>query len=111
MPVQLRTTMINPSLLGQADHKNIAATVAPVWQEWGQWSQCLPSCGQGSKVRTRTCSVPAVEGVAQCPGNPTQDKYCSSDYCSGELRTTTFKGLKSMNEYSFGPNGECNDQK
>ena len=61
---------------------NIAASE---WQEWGTWSQCTASCGQGLKIRARACSEPAIGDNIQCPGNPTEVTDCSSAECPGEI--------------------------
>ena len=63
--------------------QNIAVTVAE-WQEWGGWSQCTASCGQGLKIRARACSEPEFGGEDQCPGNATEVEGCSSAECPGE---------------------------
>ena len=59
--------------------------IAAQWQEWGQWSQCTASCGQGLKIRARACSQPASGGNEQCPGDSTEVEDCSSAECPGEL--------------------------
>ena len=62
--------------------QNIAATVAQ-WQEWGGWSQCTASCGQGSRFRARACSEPEVGGDVLCLGNVTEIEECKTSECSG----------------------------
>ena len=69
-------------IIGHPD--NIAATVSE-WQEWGHWSPCTASCGQGFKIRARACSEPAFGGDDQCPGNSTEVEDCISVECLGEL--------------------------
>ena len=55
------------------------------WQEWGEWSHCTASCGQGLKIRARACSEPEFGGNYECPGNGTEVEGCSSDECPGVL--------------------------
>ena len=52
------------------------AAVAAKWQEWGQWSECSVSCGQGSKLRVRTCSGALFGGDENCPGHSTEAGVC-----------------------------------
>ena len=61
---------------------NIAASE---WQEWGTWSQCTASCGQGLKVRGRGClqSEPAFGHNVLCPGNATEVQDCKTAECPG----------------------------
>jgi len=60
------------------------------WQEWGEWSQCTASCGQGLKIRARACSQPASGGNEQCSGDSTEVENCSSAECPVmTTRTTT----------------------
>ena len=43
------------------------------WGLWGSWSECFPSCGNGTQTRTRLCNNPIPEnGGAPCIGNSTQ---------------------------------------
>ena len=43
------------------------------WGLWGTWSECLPSCGNGTQTRTRLCNNPIPKnGGAPCIGNSTQ---------------------------------------
>ena len=62
---------------------NCVAAIDAEWQEWGHWSQCTASCGQGSKVRARACSEPAFGGNEQCPGNYTEAENCETSKCPG----------------------------
>ena len=55
---------------------NYIAAVASKWQEWGQWSECSVSCGQGSKLRARTCSGALFGGNQNCPGHSTESGVC-----------------------------------
>ena len=54
----------------------ILSAVAGVWQEWGQWSECDPSCSCGKKMRARACTTPTA---AACSGEPTETAPCSSE--------------------------------
>ena len=63
---------------------NVAA-IAAEWQDWGHWSQCTASCGQGLKIRARGCSEPEFGGDLLCSGNGTEVEGCNSAECPGEL--------------------------
>ena len=52
-----------------------------MWESWGQWSHCSTSCGNGSRVRGRSCNVPW--GNDHCPGNSTEIGDCVSTECPG----------------------------
>ena len=65
-----------------------SVTPVPVdgeWQEWGQWSDCDPSCSCGKKIRARACTAPLFGGN-DCIGDPTETAPCSGTdlgrYCS-----------------------------
>ena len=57
----------------------------PGWLAWGNWSQCTASCGQGSKVRARTCSHQPINGSEQCDGNAFEFENCTMAECPGEI--------------------------
>ena len=62
---------------------NDIAAIAAEWQDWGHWSQCTASCGQGLKIRARSCSEPAFGGENQCLGNSTEVDHCKTSDCPG----------------------------
>ena len=51
--------------------------VAGDWAEWGQWSECDPSCSCGKKIRARACAN--APSAASCNGDPTETAPCSSE--------------------------------
>ena len=55
------------------------------WAEWGSWTDCTASCGEGSKSRTRTCTAPTPSGSgADCVGNSTSTEACEEAACPGK---------------------------
>ena len=54
---------------------------ASEWQQWGDWSQCTASCGEGIRQRARACS--GLDG--QCQGDFTKDEVCKIEECPGTL--------------------------
>ena len=61
--------------------------VAQAWQEWGDWSTCTSSCGNGLKIRARACHQP---GLHDCEGSSTEVTDCGSAQCPGEIDCCTF---------------------
>ena len=54
-------------------------SVEPEWQQWGSWSQCTSSCGEGVRIRARACSG----SDQQCLGDSTEAKACNIAECPG----------------------------
>ncbi|XP_052812651.1 cell surface hyaluronidase-like [Mya arenaria] len=79
------------------------------WSNWGVWSQCSLSCGEGTQYRQRQCSSPLPDGEgAHCAGLISQVRSCIVKHCpiNGEFtewtRWSKCKALKT-NEA-----GDCN---
>ena len=47
-----------------------------VWSEWGEWSECDPTCSCGKKFRFRNCNN--APSTAACDGDPSETAACSS---------------------------------
>ncbi len=55
------------------------------WSDWGSWSDCSVSCGEGVKTRWRSCNNPApLNGGKQCIGDRVQHIPCRLPSCTGE---------------------------
>ncbi|XP_025102599.1 A disintegrin and metalloproteinase with thrombospondin motifs adt-2-like isoform X5 [Pomacea canaliculata] len=50
------------------------------WNDWGSWSSCSVSCGQGTRTRSRTCSGPNACG-RPCEGDSSSEEYCNLSAC------------------------------
>ena len=48
----------------------------PTWTQWSAFGGCSRSCGGGSRVRTRVCSV-----SGQCSGSSSQSVVCNTASC------------------------------
>lgn len=74
--------------------------------EWGQWSgysTCTKSCGGGSQMRSRQCSV--RNGGKECEGDQTTTRACNEQLCPGmyilQIRcTATSKVCFSVLDYN-----------
>ncbi|CAD5112941.1 DgyrCDS2148 [Dimorphilus gyrociliatus] len=52
------------------------------WSEWSSWSDCDPSCGDGLRTRTRSCTnPPPMNGGEDCPGNSVDIDLCFNPPC------------------------------
>ncbi|XP_064408157.1 adhesion G protein-coupled receptor B2 [Latimeria chalumnae] len=60
---------------------NIAVCpVEGLWLEWGPWSRCTVTCSNGTRQRTRRCSVTA-HGWAECKGPHAEARECANPEC------------------------------
>jgi len=48
----------------------------PVWNEWGAWSTCTRTCGEGLTKRRRYCMY-----GNSCPGEKEEKKACNTNKC------------------------------
>ena len=62
--------------------EDIFAVDPTQWQDWGEWSECTATCGEGLNIRARACFDPESEGNYNCPGSPTQVKKCEEAECT-----------------------------
>ena len=62
--------------------EDIFAVDPTQWQDWGEWSECTATCGEGLNIRARACFDPESEGNRHCPGSPTQVKKCEEAECT-----------------------------
>ena len=55
------------------------------WNEWGEWSSCPVTCGDGVVTRVRLCDNPAPHGSGNyCEGSDTSNNTCTvSTPCPG----------------------------
>ncbi|XP_060583932.1 A disintegrin and metalloproteinase with thrombospondin motifs adt-1-like, partial [Ruditapes philippinarum] len=57
-------------------------SVDGVWGDWGQWSDCGVTCGQGERLRTRECIFPDPANMgADCSGAPNETEICNIQAC------------------------------
>ena len=49
-----------------------------MWEKWGEFGECIPSCGPGYKERTRKCTGRKGNGMG-CQGDDTEKVSCIKD--------------------------------
>lgn len=58
------------------------------WSFWDDWTDCSKTCGNGTQIKTRTCTAPFPEnGGKTCPGNSKKSKSCAEWPCPDCSRT------------------------
>ena len=76
---------------------NLFITVDGAYTPWSDWSLCSNSCGNGTKVRYRTCSNPAPANNGQdCIGGPIQTENCVGTSCPGTFSCHFAKPLAAV---------------
>ena len=65
---------------------DIFVVVHAHWQEWGQWSQCTATCGNGTQVRARACGEAEYGGNEVCHGDSTETQDCTVADCPSEFQ-------------------------
>ncbi|XP_025103082.1 scavenger receptor cysteine-rich type 1 protein M130-like [Pomacea canaliculata] len=77
--VQCQIGLLYPSSCGHEQDVGIICNIT--WEDWGTWSACSATCGDGTMSRQRTCSV--TQGA--CPGEATQTDTCNVTACCGNV--------------------------
>ena len=63
-----------------------AGPVDGEWGDWSSWSECSTTCGNETRVRTRSCDKPAPVGEGKdCPETDakSETKDCGLELCPG----------------------------
>ena len=53
------------------------------WSEYGEWSECSVTCGNGKHISTRKVIQQALNGGLECEGEDTKTKPCKLKKCKG----------------------------
>nr|XP_022331025.1 coadhesin-like [Crassostrea virginica] len=62
--------------------KDMDCPVNGEWSPWSTFTQCSLTCGDGNKIRSRTCTNPSpAHGGHTCHGDSTQTIACRTIYC------------------------------
>ena len=74
------------------NQKFIFTSVDGMWSDWGAWSPCSETCGNGTRSRTRSCNnpTPANDG-APCKGDSSDRGSCFKDHCPSESDSAASK--------------------
>ena len=59
------------------------STIDCEWQDYGAWSECNATCGEGFKVRYRKQILGNSEGI-NCVGSPKEVKQCTLVPCKNK---------------------------
>ena len=64
------------------------------WSQWGSWSVCSTTCGEGEMLRSRTCTGPCLlneHGAHEA-------KPCNLASCQGKQRSKLYLKMSFMKE-------------
>ena len=62
----------------------VLISVGGTYTDFGDWSECSVSCGDGTQTRKRTCNSPfSAEGDADCVGPASETRPCKLRECPG----------------------------
>ncbi|XP_064650190.1 hemicentin-1-like isoform X2 [Lineus longissimus] len=76
--------------------------VDSLWNNWGLWSACSVTCGEGTRERSRTCTPPKFGGQ-QCLGDGKQVNKCQKAKCAAKtVRRAIGSVLGNINDRDFG---------
>jgi len=51
------------------------------WGEFGSWSLCTKTCGNGTQTAVRPVKTPATHGGKDCEGSNTTTRHCNTQHC------------------------------
>ena len=54
------------------------------WGDYGDWSECSESCGNGTEFRDRVVKISAQHGGQNCTGEAREQKQCNTHPCAGK---------------------------
>ena len=55
------------------------------WSEWGEWSPCSETCGEGIQARERLYEQPPENNENPCEIGKRELKTCNLKDCHGEI--------------------------
>ena len=60
----------------------IFVPVSGGWGDWGAYSRCSSSCGDGTQYRLRSCNSPTPLNEGEtCEGSDREERFCSNAPC------------------------------
>ena len=63
-----------------------ALTVNCTWSDFGGWSSCSKTCGEGDQTRTRIILNAASHGGNDCTGADEDRRACKIKECPGKMK-------------------------
>ena len=54
-----------------------------MWGDYGDWTACSVTCGEGTQTRTREQTMPQSGNGAACVGEATETQSCNENACPG----------------------------
>ena len=63
-----------------------AFTVNCTWSDFGRWSSCSKTCGDGNQTRTRIILNAASHGGNDCTGLDEDRRACKIKECPGKMK-------------------------
>lgn len=74
------------------------------WSDYGDWTQCMRSCGPGTQTRSRTCTNPPPSGEgAPCDGDATETRMCNTVDCPSDCQDYLAMGNTASGIYTIYP--------
>ena len=74
------------------------------WTDFGEWTSCSKSCGEGVQIRVRSVSTEAQGSEGKpCEGNPSEAKLCYERDCPTTTTETTTLPIQSKQKQTLSP--------
>ena len=67
----------------------IDISVDCTWAQWGDWSDCSKTCGDGTRTKTRRKDVKEAHGGV-CKGTDKEKESCKDKECPGKISANRF---------------------
>uniref|UniRef100_A0A914HYA2 Peptidase M12B domain-containing protein n=1 Tax=Globodera rostochiensis TaxID=31243 RepID=A0A914HYA2_GLORO len=68
---------------------NVSESLTGSWTQWGDWSQCSATCGNGTRRRERTCEG---GGRGGCGWQDAETEQCREQRCEGHANAHNVSG-------------------
>ena len=76
-----------------------ALTVNCTWSDFGGWSSCSKTCGEGDQTRTRIILNAASHGGNDCTGADEDRRACKIKKCPGKMKVY-LEYMSNFNSYN-----------
>ena len=76
-------------------------TVDGRYSQWSAWSQCSVTCGNGTQLRSRSCTnPPPADNGAPCKEHSEESRICTSENCTRLTGTIFLIRFLSLRKYN-----------